>query len=96
MAFQYLEESYEQKDQLFIQSDSEKTRGNGYKIKVGRFRLDVRKKFFTQESSEALEQVVQRSYQCPIIGIHGQIGWDPAQPDLVVNSPDHDSRVETT
>ena len=48
--FQYLNEAYKQEgDQLFTQSDSESTRGNGFKLKEGRFNLDVMKKFFTQK-----------------------------------------------
>jgi len=35
-------------DQLFISSDSGRTRGSGFQIKKKRFRLDIRRKFFTQ------------------------------------------------
>ena len=48
-AFQYLKGAYKQEgEQLFTMADSDRTRGNGFKLRQGRFRLDTRKKFFTQ------------------------------------------------
>ena len=47
VAFQYLEGAYKQEgNQLFTRVDNSRTRGNGFKLKEGRFRLDVRGKFF--------------------------------------------------
>ncbi|GAB0183365.1 hypothetical protein GRJ2_000801800 [Grus japonensis] len=46
-AFQYLNGAYRKAGEgLFIRECSDRTRGNGFKLKEGRFRLDVRKKFF--------------------------------------------------
>jgi len=46
--FQYLKGAYKQDgDKLFRRGCSNRTRGNGFKHKEGRFRLDIRKKFFT-------------------------------------------------
>ena len=45
-AFQYLKGAYRKDGEgLFIKACSDRTRG--FKLKEGRFRLDIRKKFFT-------------------------------------------------
>ena len=47
-AFQYLKGAYRKDGEgLFTRACSDRTRGSGFKLKEGRFRLDTRKKFFT-------------------------------------------------
>ncbi|KAK4819002.1 hypothetical protein QYF61_022833 [Mycteria americana] len=46
-AFQYLKGAHKKAGEgLFSRTCSDRTRGNGFKLKEGRFRLDIRKKFF--------------------------------------------------
>ena len=47
-ALQYLKGTYRKGGEgLFIRECSDRTRVNSFKLKEGRFRLDIRKKFFT-------------------------------------------------
>ena len=47
-AFQYLKGAYRQEgSNPFERVDNSRTRGRGFKLKEGRYRLDVRGKFFT-------------------------------------------------
>ena len=47
-AFQYLKGAYRKAGEgLFMGVCSNRTRGNGFKLEEGRFRLDIREKFFT-------------------------------------------------
>ncbi|KFQ93907.1 hypothetical protein Y956_11179, partial [Nipponia nippon] len=47
-AFQYLKGAYKKDGEgLFSRASGNKTRGHGFKLKEGRFRLDIRKKFIT-------------------------------------------------
>ncbi|KFQ89830.1 hypothetical protein N337_06745, partial [Phoenicopterus ruber ruber] len=48
VAFQYLKGAYKKDgEKLFSRACCDRTRGDGFKLKEGRFRLDIRKKFFT-------------------------------------------------
>ena len=49
VAFQYLKGAYKlEGERLFLRVDSGRTRRDGLKLRQGRFRLDIRRKFFTQ------------------------------------------------
>ena len=80
-AFQYLKGAYKwEEGPLFERADNNRTRGNGLKLKEGRFGLDVRGKFFTK-SGEVLERAAQRGCGCAIPGgVQGQVGWGLGQP----------------
>lgn len=62
VAFQYLKGDYSQKgDTFFTESNIDRTRWNGFKLKERRLRLNLRGKNHS-EYGEAHEHVAQRSY----------------------------------
>ena len=82
-------------EQLFTWVDSDRTKGNGLKLRQWRFRLDI-EDFFHSDGCDMLERVAQEGCGCPIPGgTQGQIGCGSGQPGLVVGNPAHIRKVET-
>ncbi|KAK4824617.1 hypothetical protein QYF61_016923 [Mycteria americana] len=89
VAFQYIKGAYKKDGgRLFTKAYCDRTRFQQFKLKEGRFRLGIRRKFFYNAGGETREQVAQRSCGCPIIGsVQCQVGWGFEQPDLVEDVP---------
>jgi len=96
VAFQYLKGAYRKDGEgLFTRECSHRTRGNGFKLKKGGFRLDIRQIFYN-EGGETLAQVAQRSCGCPLLGsVQGRVGWGFEQPGLVEDVPAHGRGIGT-
>ncbi|GAB0203894.1 mitochondrial enolase superfamily member 1 [Grus japonensis] len=70
VAFQYLKGAYRKAGEgLFIRECSDRTRGNGFKLKEGQFRLDVRKKFFTVRVVRHWNRLPREGLQAPSLEV---------------------------
>jgi len=81
VAFQYLKGACRKDEEvLVIRECGDRTRGIGFKLKESRFRLEIRKRFFTvrvvRYSNRLPRQVVDS-------GVHAHTGWCFEQHDLM-------------
>ncbi|KFV11879.1 hypothetical protein N340_07497, partial [Tauraco erythrolophus] len=66
VVFQYLKGTYKKDgERLFRRASCDRTRGNGFKVEGGRFRLDIRKKFFTMRVVEHWNRLPREVVDAP-------------------------------
>jgi len=69
-SFQYLKGPYRKDGEgLFTRVYSDRKRGNGSKLKEGRFRLDIRKKFFTMRVVRHWHRVPREAVDAPSLEV---------------------------
>ncbi|KFQ67381.1 hypothetical protein N335_06970, partial [Phaethon lepturus] len=82
-AFQYLKGAYRRDgNRLFSRACCDRTRGNGFKLKEGRFRLDIRKKFFTMRVVNLWHRLPREVVDSPSLGPF-QVKLDGALSNLI-------------
>lgn len=76
--YKYLMGRNEEGPVLYLAISSDRTRGNGYKLKHMKFHVNARKYFFTCKGDQTLEQVAQRGCGVAIYGnIQNLTGHNP-------------------
>jgi len=84
MAFKYLEGAHEKDgDKLLSRACCDRTRWDGFKLKEGRFRLDVRKTFFTTRVVKRWKRLPREvgdapsleTFQVRLDGVLGNLIW---------------------
>ena len=77
VAFQYLKGAYKQDgERLLTRMGSDRTRGNGFQLRQGRFGLDIRrKKFFTPRVVTHWSRVPKEVVDAPSLEAFRGCGW---------------------
>jgi len=74
-AFQYLKGAYKKaKERLFTRPCTDRTKGNGFKLKEGRFTLDLRKKFPTMRVVRQWNRLPREAVHAPSLAVF-KAGW---------------------
>jgi len=69
-AFQYLKGAYRKDGEgLFTRVCSDRTRGNGCKLKESRFRVDIRRKFFTMRVVRPWHRLPREAAAAPSLAV---------------------------
>ena len=93
-AFQYLKGAYRKDgEKIFSRACCGRTRGNGFKLREGKFRLAIRKTFFTRRVVKHWNRLPREVVEDPSQKHQGQVGQGSKQPGLVEDVPAYCRRV---
>jgi len=82
-AFQYLKEAYHKAGKgLFTGAGSDRTRADGFKLKQGRFRLDIKKAFFPMKVVRHWNRLPREAVDAPSLAVF-KVRLDGALSNLI-------------
>jgi len=85
---QYLKGAYKKDgDRVFSRACCDRTRGNGFSLKEGRFRLDIRRMFFTMRVVKHWSRLPREVVDAPSLETFKVRSDGSEQPDLVEDVP---------